>query len=390
MKNVDEIENCYGCGVCSIICPVDIVKIELNSEGFYEPVIYEHEKCIDCQLCLNVCAFYNEGVTMPNDKLEINKSYATWSNNTDVRQVSSSGGTGFEIGKKLIEKGYIGCGVKYEPSEYRAKHFLTTSVHEYRLSMGSKYIQSYTVEAFSQIEKGKKYLITGAPCQIDSIRRYIKKKRIEDNFILLDFFCHGVPSMLLWDKYINENENEIGKIKNASWREKTTGWHDSWVVRLVGEHTTKKSWHTRGDLFYKMFLEDRCLGKACYENCKYKLESSAADIRIGDLWGQKYRDNESGVTGLIAFSETGINLVKELSEKECTIIEHPMDVVLDGQMAIPPQLKRSRGKVLSALKTTAPLKDIYIYKVFIPNFVPIVLNKIKWKLIKIWRRKIRK
>ena len=27
-----------------------------------------------------------------------------------------------------------------------------------------------------------------------------------------------------------------------------------------------------------------CLGSACYKQCKYKLDNSAADLRVGDLW----------------------------------------------------------------------------------------------------------
>ena len=61
------------------------------------------------------------------------------------------------------------------------------------------------------INKKEKYLVTGTPCQIDSFRKYIKKFRVEDNFVLMDFFCHGVPSKLVWDKYITEKEKTFLK-----------------------------------------------------------------------------------------------------------------------------------------------------------------------------------
>lgn len=40
--------------------------------------------------------------------------------------------------------------------------------------------------------------------------------------------------MLLWDKYIKEIEKEMGEITNVSWRNKLTGWHDSWAMFIEG------------------------------------------------------------------------------------------------------------------------------------------------------------
>lgn len=115
----------------------------------------------------------------------------------------SSGGAGFEIGKYLLGEGYKVCGVRYDAEKNRAEHYIATTVEELIPSAGSKYIQSYTVDGFKAINRKEKYLVTGTPCQIDSFRRYIKKFRCEDNFVLLDFFCHGVPSMLVWKNIQN-------------------------------------------------------------------------------------------------------------------------------------------------------------------------------------------
>lgn len=106
----------------------------------------------------------------------------------------SSGGVGFEISKILLEQGYKICGVRYNPTLNRAEHYISVSKEELVQSAGSKYIQSYTVDGFRSIDRKEKYLVVGTPCQIDSFRRYIRKNHIEENFILMDFFCHGVPS----------------------------------------------------------------------------------------------------------------------------------------------------------------------------------------------------
>jgi len=226
MNNIADIHNCFGCGVCSAACPKSIISISLNKNGFYEPNIDESSKCVNCGICRDVCAYINDGLALKNIQI---RSWAAWSNDEKIRRKCSSGGIGFEIGKQLINEGYKAVGCRYNVSEQRAEHFIASSVHEFIQSIGSKYIQSYTEEAFKKIlRKGQKYIITGTPCQIDSFRRMIQKFRCEDNFILLDFFCHCVPSMYAWKSYISGLEPILGKIIYASWRNKFNyGWHDS-------------------------------------------------------------------------------------------------------------------------------------------------------------------
>ena len=60
--------------------------------------------------------------------------------------------------------------------------------------------------------------------------------------------------------------------------------HGGWFIKGEKSYYNKK--RSEGDLFYKFFLGNMCLGRACYKDCKFKYLNSAADIRIGDLWGK--------------------------------------------------------------------------------------------------------
>lgn len=375
LNNISYIKKCYGCGVCAIICPKQIIQIYINNDGFYQPHIEKEDKCINCGLCLKVCSYTQTGLSVDNDVLY---SYAGWSNKPYVRQNSSSGGISFEIARYLIEQDYKAIGVRYNPELNRAEHFIATTVEEFIPSMGSKYIQSYTIDALKQINKSKKYLIIGTPCQIDSINRYLKFLRIEENFILMDFFCHGVPSKLVWDKYFSEIKKIIGKVTYVSWRSKNTNcnnllnidnkdeeqgikvnWHDSYNLFLRGEKFSHSSRYSQGDSFYQLFLCDGCLCEACYDACKYKCRSSAADIRIGDLWGKKYKDNEDGVSGLVVYTKKGNNIIEKI---DCTIIPEPFDVVSEGQMKTPAHRSRIYDSLWQLLReedsTTCQLSEI--------------------------------
>lgn len=366
--NVSSIHDCYGCGVCASSCAKKIISIELNRDGFYEPRITDDAQCTHCGICMDVCAFSH--TELANNNAVPLKAWAAWSNDEDVRHKCSSGGIGYEIGKQLIEQGYHAVGCRYDIKEQRAEHYIATTIEDFIASIGSKYIQSYTADAFNQIKKrGQNYLITGTPCQIDSFRRMIRKFKCEDNFVLLDFFCHCVPSMHVWKAYIKMLEPKIGKITYASWRNKFDyGWHDSWLMGMDGEKTAKPVdghdshnnfvtggtfWQCRksqGDLFYKLFLGDLALGPQCETQCKYKYDKSSADIRIGDLWGKTYQQDQKGTSALIAFTEKGRQIIENLHD--VTLVEHPFEVVAEGQMK-----KNARHKLLTPLFRHALRKE---------------------------------
>ncbi len=364
MNNISNVKDCYGCGVCATVCAKQIISIGLNREGFYEPYITDASKCTDCGLCLEVCAYSHDDLSLKDRCI---KSYGAWSKDEAVRRKCSSGGVGFELGRTLIGEGYKVCGVRYNAELNRAEHYIATTVEELIPSIGSKYIQSYTVDGFKAIDRKQKYLVTGTPCQIDSFRRYIQKFKKEDNFVLMDFFCHGVPSKLMWDKYVKWAETKVGKLTYVSWRNKFTGWHDSWAMAIDGEkHGEPVNWHdsynllirgkktflnsrlSQGDMFYRLFLGNKCLGKACYNQCRFKYTHSSADIRLGDMWGNIYAEDPKGVSACISFTKIGAEV---LSKINCEMIEYSFDQVAEGQLrdSIPyPQY--CRDAVLSILK----------------------------------------
>lgn len=396
MRNIGEVKNCFGCGVCATVCAKDAIKIELNLDGFYTPTL-DNNKCVDCGLCADVCAFLHDDLAAHNKPKQ---SYGAWSNNPMVRRRCSSGGVGYELGKHLLNQGYKVCAVKYNPTNQRAEHYIASSEQEFMPSIGSKYVQSYTVDGFKPINRKEKYLVTGTPCQIDSFRRYIQKFRVEDNFVLMDFFCHSVPSMLAWKKYLQIVEKKTGPVAYASWRNKFTGWHGSWAMAIDGNSKNvsdcnKVDWHdsyniyisgkkhfynsrlSQGDLFYKLFLGDYCCNPACQKNCKYKYDKSSADIRIGDFWGPTYANDEDGVSSVIVFTDKGNEILKQL---DCTFEEHPFEVVAEGQM------KKNAGKhflanIVSMWLKSSETNQVTIKTVFIVDwmwrFPKRVINKLK-------------
>ena len=109
-------------------------------------------------------------------------------------------------------------------------------------------------------------------------------------------------------------------------------------------------------MFYSVFLSDTCLGKACYEKCKYKYDKSSADIRIGDAWGKLYHNNEKGVSIAIAFTSKGNNLLNSLN---CHLEAWPFEELTESQMRSSPQIDRYH-KIVSDLvsKSETTIEEI--------------------------------
>ncbi len=364
--NISHIANCFGCGVCAVACPKHIIELSLNKDGFYEPHITDESQCVHCGVCLNVCSFHNECLNASN---QVFNSYGAWSKDEDVRRQCSSGGVGFELGRQMLAEGGAVCGVRYNVEKGIAESFVAENDEELKQTIGSKYIQSYTVDGFRAIDLNRRNLVVGTPCQIDSFRRYLKLKKKEDNVVLMDFFCHGTPSLLVWRAYCKMVEAEIGPIENVVWRDKHYGWHDSWNMRFNQDEngsSQKESRWSKGDIFYRLFLGDYCMNPACHKNCKYKYDQSAADIRIGDAWGTKYAKDENGVSSVIVFSEKGQNMIDKLRDL-CEIQEVPFEVAAESQM------RKNCGKAFMA----GFVKNLSHKKSVIPSYIWVRIFRIE-------------
>jgi len=360
MLNFDQIHSCYGCGLCAVVCPENIISIDLSAEGFYVPAILNEDKCTHCDLCEKVCSYLDGDLSQHPLAIQ---GYVVYSKNTQTKKTCSSGGVGFEIAKLLIEKGYKACGVKYSNTENRAEHFVADTVEDFEKSKGSKYLQSYTVDGFKKLSDEDKWVVFGTPCQIDSLRRWIKFKKTEENYVLVDFFCHGVPSYHLWNSYLtfNKNTHNLQRVDNVKFRDKRYGdGLRSYTMIIESEKKEIASTLQNNDLFYRLFLGDYCLNAACYDKCKFKNQKSSADIRIGDLWSKAYQKDDEGFSAVFANTKKGTNIINEL-KNSCVIKKEPLDVVSEGQMRQTLKMPPIRTKVLKDLSMNKSLTYICFY-----------------------------
>ncbi len=365
MKNISTIYDCYGCGVCALSCPKKIIEIKENKDGFYSPVVKKNSECISCGICIDVCSFLKNTPCQTSDPL-INV-YAARSFDDYILKMSSSGGISFEIGKYGLKNNYKICACTYDTEKNIAKHIICENKSKLEQTFGSKYIPSYTYDAFANLNRTDKFIVIGTPCQIDSLRRWSQKFKCEQNYIFIDLFCHGVPSILMYKKYYECVKKRIGEIKHVYFRNKDYGWHKSCHTKIKGENCEylDNPFNPIKGIFFSAFLSDFILSKSCYK-CKYKHTHSAADIRIGDYWGDKYKDNEEGTNLVYVFTEKGQRTINAIRDN-IYISEENFGAGLKNQPSKPPPFPLLYNFILQLYRLPIPIHQINFFSHFIVN-----------------------
>lgn len=341
---------CCGCGACSTVCAKGAISICKSEEGF-EHYSIDEAKCVQCGQCKTVCPMTD--IVAPQMR-ESRALYSVKSRSEQVLKVSSSGGVGHEIASALLAKGYAVCGCVYDTADNSAKHIWIMPGQEDRLPLlqGSKYIQSVSSDAMkqiAQIAKTTRIAFFGTPCQAAAVDKILRKKNLREQAIIVDLICHGVPSYYLWDKYLKEinKKYHTGTNPSVSFRSKEREWRRLLLLLSSGEHTYKKEEHK--DDFYAFFRRGLCYMESC-SDCPYR-ERSAADIRIGDYWGDKFAHDKQGVSMVIANTTQGEQIINVLGESNaCGIACQNLTEYWSVQFPYNPPLVLIREQLITELK----------------------------------------
>lgn len=318
ISSVTAEHRCTGCAACIAVCTQKAISFEENNAGFYEAVV-EAETCSRCGRCQMVCPQLSPKAGTPIRESEL---FALQSTEAETVHNCSSGGIAHELSALALQHNKQVIGAAYDLKTNRVHHIEVKSAGQLLLLDGSKYLQSNPEKAFrtaickAKVDINKKFLIFGTPCQIAGMAAVAQKLGVREQFLLVEIFCHGVPSYRLWDETVRIVQKKLRaqQFDRVRFRYKKDDWH-SYCLRIdAGDRAYYGRRET--ELFWQVFFENILLNDACY-NCTARKDHSCADIRLGDYWGARFQRRSDGVSAVFAITPQGKIAIQQLIESGC-------------------------------------------------------------------------
>lgn len=304
---------CTGCTACASICPKGCITMAADPDGFRYPVV-DASKCVGCGLCEKACPVLSEKTLS-----HIPEAYAARSIDTDLRRQSSSGGVFTELARLVLADSGAVYGAVYDEG-FRVVHICAEDEDGLARMRGAKYAQSDLGGVFpdikARLERGQRVLFSGTPCQVGGLKSCLGREY--DNLVTVDFVCHGVPSPMVWERYVSSLAAD-GPIRSVDLRAKDTGWSRYRYCHRVEYAQGSHRLIPNGDsLFMKLFVSDRISRPSCAD-CRFKGYARTSDLTIGDFWGVwdlvPEMDDDLGTSVVLVQSKKGRELWDRLEER---------------------------------------------------------------------------
>lgn len=355
MIKISDKKNCCGCEACVQACPRQCIGFKQDAQGFFYPSVNE-DKCVNCGLCNKVCPILNvEDYSLPPST----PVYAAYNKDDEQRKTGSSGGIFELLALETIRNNGIVFGAVFDEG-WNVVHSYAETEEQIEALKRSKYVQSRIGTNYKLVKsfliQGKHVLFVGTPCQIAGLKHYLRKDY--ENLITVDVVCHGVPSQMIWQKYLAEKKKEIAHKYNAneddvlfnsiSFRDKVKSWrrfHLSLTYRvrkdgidaiapdsIVG---TASQYVWEND-YMLSFLHDYANRPSCFD-CKFRNGKCRSDLTLADFWGiEKLTDiqelkADKGTSLVLVHSDKGLQLLKRLP---CFIRQFPFEGSFRGNPAL--------------------------------------------------------
>lgn len=317
----NEKKECCGCTACMSICPAKAIRMTDDEDGFSFPQIVDEKICISCGLCEAVCPMSN--FQKPDNSP---KCYYGWIQNTEIYNLSTSGGAFSALCIWAEESGYTDVyGAAYS-ADGTVVHRSVTIDH-FRELTGTKYVQSSLEGVFGEIRQklddGKKVVFTGTPCQVEGLLMFIGSKG-RANLFTISLVCHNTASPRVFRKYVEE----VGEVAYVRFRDKRFTEKGRSVTTIVyddghEEPQTQNPYTTA----FGLGLMSRYSCNVCPFTTVYR----NSDVTIGDFWGlaeakpELKKRCEKGVSLILAHTEKGRQAVEatgryfDLTEVEVSV-----------------------------------------------------------------------
>ena len=391
MSTIQHIgKDCCGCGACADICPQRCIQMLPNQEGFLYPMVDE-KICVHCNRCESTCPVLNAGEGKTKDCQE---AWAAVQRDSKVLLESSSGGLFTALAMKVLNEDGCVFGAAFTDDFRRVNHIMVDRAEKLSLLRGSKYLQSETGACYILVQEllkqGKPVLFTGTPCQIAGLKHFLGKEY--ENLYLVDIICHGVPSAVVWQHYLDQIMVKFrGKPTNVNFRKKKESWFRYGLEICFADG--KCFFQQKDDNPYmKIFLRNECLRESCY-HCVVKETGTVSDLTIGDFWGVERvipeMESKMGISLVLVHTDKGRGLFYNLGSE---INRHQVDYgrAISANSVLKQSVNRPAARdTFFADLTLLPWKKIQV-KYAKEDLRRVIMRKLSNSVIGKIRRKLRR
>lgn len=320
-----ETTNCMGCTACYSVCPKQCITMQKDDEGFLYPVV-DDAVCIDCGLCKKVCPMVNPKIENNHPKTAV----AAVSKDSNIWRRSASGGAFSEIVRNWADDDTLIVGAAWDG--LNVHHIGVIGFDNIAPLCRSKYVSSAIENTFIEIREhlrsGKKAIFCGCPCQVDGLRRFLRKEY--ENLLTMDLICHGQGSPYVFQEALSVIGEQMGEtVISYEFRAKRK-IHETDHLALV--KTEKGNHYLTQDPYIQLFLSQNALRPSCGENCRYRDVRRPGDLTIADCKGltKIYPDlvgTKKNYSTVVSNTPKGDMVLKAL-EKTMLVRSCPIDDVI--------------------------------------------------------------
>lgn len=302
-------KDCCGCSACANACPVKIIEMKADEEGFLYPSLVNETQCIDCGQCERVCPIKNVR-TVPDFK---EKAVAGYAKQPEEIKSSASGGLATAMSKGFIKacNGVV-YGVAYTDDCRGIAYVRAENVMQLEVLRTSKYAQAQKDDVYQRVKEdlldGRNVLFFGLPCDAYALQLFLGK--LYENLYVCALMCHGPTSPAVHAAYTGELVGRYkSKIEKFSVRYKKDGWKPYYIYAKFqngAEHIERFDSSQYGTAF--LYLK-----RPSCNTCQIKRNKIHSDITIGDYHlaagGQFLPYHPDGVSSAIIHTQRGERLI---------------------------------------------------------------------------------
>ena len=312
MIDIKDKSQCTGCTACESICGKKAITMQFDEFGHSYPHVNK-EICVECGLCETVCPMLHKDEIGRKDGNVY--TYAAYNKDLKVRKESTSGGIFTLLAEEILLNNGVVFAARFD-EEFHVIHDHFDTIENIGKYRGSKYVQSSLNGIFKSVKeflKVRKVLFVGTPCQVEGLKRYLRKDN--PNLVTCDFICMCISSPRMWDDYLKEYHTDV-KLESITFKDKRTSWH-KWNMLIKdeeGEHLMKGNYNP----FFYTYLNQYSSRPSCFK-CPFRRTHRNSDFTIADCWGiDKVNpdfDDDKGCTTLIVQSLKGKRIFEQIKCK---------------------------------------------------------------------------